>query len=208
MPVGQPSQHRRATPDPALLRALARAHDFRERLTQDPDLSAHGIARGKNVTAAYIYAPLRLAWLAPDITDAIVNGRQPPQSDGQRAVPSGRTPSARLAWTAQADRLRAGNGRCCLSGDCRAEVALRSVTPAPVFAHQLDCRRDESTPERRPISGRRGPAPAQMSLSKNWFANPSPKWRGTRPQMWSPANTNIYLISMTLCGGWGTRIRT
>jgi hypothetical protein len=66
-------------PDPALLRALARAHDFRERLTQNPDLSAHDIARGENVTAAYIYATLRLAWLAPDITDAIVNGRQPPR---------------------------------------------------------------------------------------------------------------------------------
>jgi len=29
------------------------------------------------VTAAYIYTLLRLPWLAPDITTAIVNGRQP-----------------------------------------------------------------------------------------------------------------------------------
>jgi hypothetical protein len=31
------------------------------------------------VTAAYIYTLLRLPWLAPDITTAIVNGRQPQQ---------------------------------------------------------------------------------------------------------------------------------
>jgi hypothetical protein len=31
------------------------------------------------VTAAYIYTLLRLPWLAPDITTAIVNGRQPRQ---------------------------------------------------------------------------------------------------------------------------------
>ena len=31
------------------------------------------------MTAAYIYNLLRLPWLAPDITTAIVNGRQPHQ---------------------------------------------------------------------------------------------------------------------------------
>ena len=37
------------------------------------------IARDERVTAAYIYTLLRLPWLAPDITAAIVNGRQPQQ---------------------------------------------------------------------------------------------------------------------------------
>jgi hypothetical protein len=74
--IVQNAEDQRA-PDPALLRALARAHDFCERLTQYPDLSAHDIARAEGVSAAYIYATLRLAWLAPDIVDAIVNGRQP-----------------------------------------------------------------------------------------------------------------------------------
>jgi hypothetical protein len=35
--------------------------------------------REERVTAAYIYTLLRLPWLAPDITTAIVNGRQPHQ---------------------------------------------------------------------------------------------------------------------------------
>ena len=63
-------------PDPALLRAIARAHDFREPLTRDPRLSAHDIARAEGVSPAYIYATLRLA---PDIVEAIVNSRQPQQ---------------------------------------------------------------------------------------------------------------------------------
>src|ERR1700740_3536663 len=33
----------------------------------------------KIVSAAYLYTLLRLPWLAPDITTAIINGRQPPQ---------------------------------------------------------------------------------------------------------------------------------
>ena len=73
--VVQGTENQRA-PDPALLRALARAHDFRERLIRDPRLSAHDIARTEGVSAAYIYVTLRLAWLAPDIVEAIVNGRQ------------------------------------------------------------------------------------------------------------------------------------
>ncbi len=74
--IVQNTENQRA-PDPALLRAIARAHDFRERLMRDPRLSAHDIARAEGVSAAYIYATLRLAWLAPDIVEAIVNGRQP-----------------------------------------------------------------------------------------------------------------------------------
>ena len=76
--VVQNAENQRA-PDPALIRALVRAHDFRERLMRDPHLSAHDIARAEGVSAAYIYATLRLAWLAPDIVEAIVNGRQPPR---------------------------------------------------------------------------------------------------------------------------------
>ena len=43
------------------------------------DLTVQDIACEERVTAAYIYTLLRLPWLAPDITTAIVNGRQPQQ---------------------------------------------------------------------------------------------------------------------------------
>jgi site-specific DNA recombinase len=65
--------------DPSLLRVIARAHDIQRRLSQNTELTVHDIAREEGVTAAYIYTLLRLPWLAPDITTAIVNGRQPRQ---------------------------------------------------------------------------------------------------------------------------------
>ena len=69
----------RATPDPSLLRIIARAHDVQARLNKNSELAVHDIAREERVTAAYIYTLLRLPWLAPDITVAIVTGRQPSQ---------------------------------------------------------------------------------------------------------------------------------
>jgi hypothetical protein len=45
---------------------------------RDPDIGLlRIIAREVSITAGYIYVLLRLRWLAPDITTAIVNGQQP-----------------------------------------------------------------------------------------------------------------------------------
>ena len=65
--------------DPSLLRIIARAHDIQARLIHNSELTVHDIAREERVSTAYIYNLLRLPWLAPDITAAIVNGRQPQQ---------------------------------------------------------------------------------------------------------------------------------
>jgi hypothetical protein len=65
--------------DPSLLRIVARAHDIQERLAQNSKLTVHDIARAERLSAGYLYALLRLPWLAPEITTAIVNGRQPTQ---------------------------------------------------------------------------------------------------------------------------------
>ena len=68
-----------AAADPSLLRIIARAHDIQARLSQNPKLTVHDVAREEQVSAAYLYTLLRLPWLAPDITTAIINGEQPPQ---------------------------------------------------------------------------------------------------------------------------------
>jgi site-specific DNA recombinase len=73
-------------PDMGLLRILARAHDIHMRLAQDTTLTVHDIARQERISAGYIYILLRLRWLAPDITTAIVNGRQPPQLKAQKLM--------------------------------------------------------------------------------------------------------------------------
>jgi site-specific DNA recombinase len=67
------------TIDISLPRVVARAHDIQARLNQNTDLTEHDMAREEHVSAACIYDLLRLPWLAPDITTAIVNGRQPQQ---------------------------------------------------------------------------------------------------------------------------------
>jgi site-specific DNA recombinase len=67
----------RSTANASLLRVIARAHDIQTRLIQNTRLTVHDIARTEGVSAAYLYTLLRLPWLAPDITTAILNGRQP-----------------------------------------------------------------------------------------------------------------------------------
>lgn len=85
--------------DPSLLRIVARAHDIQARLAQNTELSVHDIARQEGVSAAYIYSLLRLPWLAPDITAAIVNGCQPPQLNAMKLMRlTARLPSD---WPAQ-----------------------------------------------------------------------------------------------------------
>jgi site-specific DNA recombinase len=72
--------------DLSLLRIIARAHDIQARLGHNTNLTVHDVARYENVSAAYIYTLLRLAWLAPDITAAVVNGRQPPHLNAKRLM--------------------------------------------------------------------------------------------------------------------------
>lgn len=49
-------------------------------------LTVQHVARDEQVTAAYIYVLLRLRWLAPDITSAIVNGQHPQQLSAKKLM--------------------------------------------------------------------------------------------------------------------------
>jgi site-specific DNA recombinase len=84
MLVDDPSD--RASIDMSLLRIVARARDIQARLTENTNLTVHDIANQEGVTAAYVYTLLRLPWLAPDITTAIVNGRQPSQLNAKKLM--------------------------------------------------------------------------------------------------------------------------
>ena len=76
----------RAAADPGLLRIIARAHDFQERLLQDPDLTVPAIANQERLTIGYLSRLLRLPSLAPDIVTAIVNGKHPPELSAKRLM--------------------------------------------------------------------------------------------------------------------------
>ena len=56
------------------------------RLIHNTEMTVHDIAREERLSAAYIYTLLRLRWLAPDITAAIINGRQPPQLNAMKLM--------------------------------------------------------------------------------------------------------------------------
>lgn len=72
--------------DPALLRIVARAHDIQERLLQNGELTLHAIASQEHVTPGYVSRLLRLPSLAPDITAAIINGKNPPQLTAKKLM--------------------------------------------------------------------------------------------------------------------------
>jgi site-specific DNA recombinase len=76
----------RAEADPGLLRIVARAHDFQERLIQDPDLTVPAIASQEQLTIGYLSRLLRLPSLAPDIVTAIINGKNPPALSAKRLM--------------------------------------------------------------------------------------------------------------------------
>jgi site-specific DNA recombinase len=85
--------------DPSLLRIIARAHHIQARLSHNPKLTVHDIAREEHMSAAYLYTLLRLPWLAPDITTAILNGRKPPQLTAQTLMRL--TPRLPAGWAEQ-----------------------------------------------------------------------------------------------------------
>jgi site-specific DNA recombinase len=91
--------HEHATPDPGLLRIIARAHDIQERLVQNTDLTVHSIAHQERVSANYVYRLLRLPCLAPDIITAIVNGKNPPQLTAKKLMRL--TPQIPVDWAEQ-----------------------------------------------------------------------------------------------------------
>jgi hypothetical protein len=72
--------------DPGLLRIIARAHDFQERLMQEPNLTVPAIASQERLTIGYLSRLLRLPSLAPDIVTAIINGKHPPELSAKRLM--------------------------------------------------------------------------------------------------------------------------
>ena len=67
----------RPRPDEALIRALARAHRWKRLLDHGKYRSAADLAEAEGVTRSFVNRLLRLTLLAPDITEAILDGRQP-----------------------------------------------------------------------------------------------------------------------------------
>jgi hypothetical protein len=62
---------------PSLLKAIARAHDWRERIVSGSAQDLRSIAQQAGFNQRYVSRILECAFLAPDIVEAILDGRQP-----------------------------------------------------------------------------------------------------------------------------------
>jgi site-specific DNA recombinase len=84
--------------DPALLRILIRARDLRDKLMQSGEASLTETAKAEGVSRTYLTRMARLAFLSPEITTAILDGRQPVQLTAARLS---RLTDLPLAWSDQ-----------------------------------------------------------------------------------------------------------
>jgi site-specific DNA recombinase len=66
-----------AKPDRALIRLVVRAHRFHDMLVKRKSARFGDLAKSEKLHRSYFSELLRLAYLAPDITTAILDGRQP-----------------------------------------------------------------------------------------------------------------------------------
>ena len=77
---------------------LVKAYDFQPRVMKNKAASLKTLAREASVTPSYFTRLLRLSYLAPDITRAIVQGKQPPGLTAKLLTQSSRLP---LDWAEQ-----------------------------------------------------------------------------------------------------------
>jgi site-specific DNA recombinase len=68
---------RAAKPDPKLIKLIARAHRLRDRLLASGEAFLIQLAKGEQLNRSYFTRIVQLSYLAPDITQAILDGRQP-----------------------------------------------------------------------------------------------------------------------------------
>ncbi|MFB9971722.1 hypothetical protein ACFFMP_17750 [Pseudoroseomonas cervicalis] len=86
--------------DPALVKALARGFRYRKLLDQGRYASITEMAAAEKIDRGYLGRLLQLTLLAPEIVEAILDGRQP---EGMTLVGL-MTPSPTI-WRKQRDRL-------------------------------------------------------------------------------------------------------
>ena len=76
----------RAKPDPRLIKLLIRARRFHATLVDSDGVPFTALAKRQGVSPSYFTRLVRLSYLAPDITQAILDGRPAARSDcGQAA---------------------------------------------------------------------------------------------------------------------------
>lgn len=100
--IDGPSGDGGLNPNPALIKAIVRGHDWLDRLCSGQTQSE--IAEADGIGASFITRIIRLAFLAPDITQAILDGTQPASMSADNLVQQSATVPA--SWDRQRRTLR------------------------------------------------------------------------------------------------------
>jgi DNA invertase Pin-like site-specific DNA recombinase len=87
-----------AKPDARLVKLLIRARRFNATILDSDGVPFAVLAKRQGVSASYFTRLVRLSYLAPDITEAILNGRQPPDLSADKLLAHSRLP---LTWHEQ-----------------------------------------------------------------------------------------------------------
>jgi site-specific DNA recombinase len=96
-----------AKPDPSLIKAIGRAHHYHTLLIKHGSGKFADLAKREKLHRSYFSQVLRLAYLAPDITAAILEGRQP---EGLTATMLIEHPDLPLSWPEQRSALGFARG--------------------------------------------------------------------------------------------------
>ena len=121
-------------PDETLIRALARAHRWKRMLEEGRYRSAGELAEAEGITRSFVNRLLRLTLLAPDIVEAILDGRQPKGMQLEEL-----TCDCRLLGRSSGNATLGDNWRSCDGGDRRRSMQ-RSIRTHSAFAgrHEND----------------------------------------------------------------------
>ena len=89
--------------DNAMVKALARAFRWRKQLDTGVHTTLDDLARAKGVAPSYVSRVLRLTLLAPNLVDAILDGRQPARLQLDNLLEG-----FPLEWSRQSSKFGAG----------------------------------------------------------------------------------------------------
>ena len=89
-------------PDQSLLKLIVNAHRLKQVFIHNQGHTLKSLAKQHRVNASYFTRLIRLTFLAPDITQAILEGRHPVELTAKKLASDTRLP---LAWDEQSARL-------------------------------------------------------------------------------------------------------
>ncbi len=95
---GADPNDRKAKADPSLIKLIVKAQALQAKLVAGGGVSLYDIAEREGLSGSYFTRLLRLAFLGPDITKAILDGRHPPDLNAVKLMRASRLP---LDWREQ-----------------------------------------------------------------------------------------------------------